>query len=392
VIWVAPQAELAAYEQARADARLALEERAELITEYIPINYGNAEDIAKLLTEDAKQGQAASGGQATQQSRGFLSPRGSISFDRRTNTLLVNDNIDKLREIKALIALLDRAVDQVLIEARIVVASESFARELGARFGISGGYEDRNGNVITTSGSVIGTDRMANLALTNRFLGRGSGLPVGAPGGAGEGVGVPSLIDRLNVNLPATTPGASGIGFAILGADYLLDLELSALEVEGRGEVVSSPRVITANQREAYVTQGREVGFSVTQAGEDQATATTDVEFKEALLELRVTPTITSDGRVSMAVLVKKDEIVNFGPQGEPQLTKREVSTQVLLDNAQTVVIGGVYEFTSQEDLNKVPFLGDVPVLGNLFKRKGRRTEKAELLIFVTPRVIAVKR
>lgn len=392
VVWVAPQAELAAYEQARADARLALEERAELLTEYIPINYGKAEDIAKLLTEDAKQGQGGSGGQSGQQTRGFLSPRGSVSFDRRTNTLLLNDSAEKVKELKSLIALLDRAVDQVLIEARIVVAAESFARELGARFGISGGYEDDNGNIITSTGSIIGTDQMANLALRNRFAGQGSGLPVAAPGGVGAGITTPSLIDRLNVNLPVSTPGAAGIGFAILGADYLLDLELSALETEGRGEVVSSPRVITANQREAYVTQGREVGFSVTQAGQGEATATTDVEFKEALLELRVTPTITSDGRVALAVLVKKDEIVGFGAQGEPELTKREVSTEVLLDSAQTVVIGGVYEFSSREDLSKVPFLGDIPALGNLFKRKGRSTDKAELLIFVTPRVLTANR
>jgi type IV pilus assembly protein PilQ len=392
VVWVAPQAELADYEQARADARLALEERAELLTEYIPINYGKAEDIAKLLTEDAKQGQGGSGGQSGQQTRGFLSPRGSVSFDRRTNTLLLNDSAEKVKELKSLIALLDRAVDQVLIEARIVVAAESFARELGARFGISGGYEDDNGNIITSTGSIIGTDQMANLALRNRFAGQGSGLPVAAPGGVGAGITTPSLIDRLNVNLPVSTPGAAGIGFAILGADYLLDLELSALETEGRGEVVSSPRVITANQREAYVTQGREVGFSVTQAGQGEATATTDVEFKEALLELRVTPTITSDGRVALAVLVKKDEIVGFGAQGEPELTKREVSTEVLLDSAQTVVIGGVYEFSSREDLSKVPFLGDIPALGNLFKRKGRSTDKAELLIFVTPRVLTANR
>ncbi|GIX34552.1 MAG: hypothetical protein KatS3mg126_0331 [Lysobacteraceae bacterium] len=326
------------------------------------------------------------------QVRGFLSPRGSVSFDRRTNTLLLNETADKIREIKALIARLDRPVDQVLIEARIVVASESFARELGARFGISGGYEDDHGNIITTGGSLSATDQMANQALLNRFAGRGTGLPVGSPGTPGSGILTPGLLDRLNVNLPVTTPGASGIGFAILGADYLLDLELSALESEGRGEVVSSPRVITTNQREAYVKQGREVGFTVTQASQGQNAPTTDVEFKEALLELRVTPTITSDGRVSMNVLVKKDEIDGLGPQGEPQLSRREVSTQVLLDNAQTVVIGGVYEFKSQEDLKKVPFLADIPALGNLFRNKGKSTDKAELLIFVTPRVLSVKR
>jgi type IV pilus assembly protein PilQ len=393
VIWVAPQAELAAYEQARADARLALEQRAELITEYIPINYGNAEDIAKLLTENAKQGRGASGGGQTEE-QGFLSSRGSVTFDRRTNTLLLNDNAEKIREIKALIALLDRAVDQVLIEARIVVASESFARELGAKFGISSGYEDSNGNVLTTSGSLNSADRMSNLALRNRFAGQGSGLPVAAPGPVGGGIGTPGIGDRLNVNLPVVNPSGT-IGFALLGADYLLDLELSALETEGRGEVVSSPRVITANQREAIIRQGDEVGYvTISPQAGGNTIPIPNVQFKEVLLELTVTPTITKDGRVSMVMRVVKDEIANFVDTSiglVPQITKREISTQVLMDNAQTVVIGGVYEFSSREDLNKVPFLGDIPALGNLFKRKGRSTEKAELLIFVTPRVLAVK-
>lgn len=397
VIWVAPQSELAAYEQARADARLALEQRAELITEYIPINYGNAEEIAALLTEDAKQAQGSVGGtQNQQQTRGFLSPRGSVSFDRRTNTLLLNDNAEKVREVKSLISLLDRAVDQVLIEARIVVASESFARELGAKFGISAGYEDDRGNVLTTSGSQGSADRMANLALRNRFAGQGSGLPVAAPGPVGGGIGTPGIGDRLNVNLPVINPSGT-IGFALLGADYLLDLELSALETEGRGEVVSSPRVITANQREAIIRQGDEVGYVTIspQAGGAGAIPIPNVQFKEVLLELTVTPTITQDGRVSMVMRVVKDEIASFVDTSigqVPQITKREISTQVLMDNAQTVVIGGVYEFSSRESLNKVPFLADIPAVGNLFKRKTRGTEKAELLIFVTPRVLAVKR
>lgn len=395
VVWIAPQSELAAYEQARADARLALEERAELISEYIPINYGNAEDIAKLLTEESKRSTSTGGSQAAQGGSGFLSPRGSVTFDRRTNTLLLNDNVEKVREIKALITLLDRAVDQVLIEARIVVASESFARELGAKFGISAGYEDSNGNILTSSGTNSSADRMANLALRNRFAGQGSGLPVAAPGPVGSGVTVPGIGDRLNVNLPVVSPSGS-IGFALLGADYLLDLELSALETEGRGEVVSSPRVITANQREAIIRQGDEVGY-VTISPQTGGTGVPipNVQFKEVLLELTVTPTITQDGRVSMVMKVVKDEIADFVDTSigqVPQITKREISTAVLMDNAQTVVIGGVYEFSSREDLNKVPFLGDVPVLGNLFKRKGRSTEKAELLIFVTPRVLAVNK
>jgi type IV pilus assembly protein PilQ len=390
VIWIAPQAEIASYEQAKAEARLALAQRAALITEYIAINYGNAEEIAQLLTDDAKQS-TGGGGQQQERGSGFLSQRGSVSFDRRTNTLLLNDTEEKIREIRALIALLDRPVDQVLIEARIVVASETFARELGARFGISGGYEDGRSNVITSTGTQQGVDRMANLALANRFAGRSSGLPVGQPGPVGGGVLVPQLAERLNVNLPVGSPSGS-IGFAILGANYLLDLELSALEAEGRGEVISSPRVITANQREARIRQGDEVGY-VTISPQQGQIPIPNVQFKDVLLELVVTPTITQDGRVYMVMAVKKDEISGFVDTSigqVPQINKREIATAVLVDNAQTVVIGGVYEFKSREDLNKVPFLGDVPILGNMFRRKGRSTEKAELLIFVTPRVLTV--
>ncbi len=395
VIWVAPQSEIASYEQALADARLAIEQRAKTITEYIPINYGSAEDIASLLTSDAKQG-AGGGGAAAQggqgQGRGFLSPRGSVSFDKRTNTLLVNDSAEKIKELKALISVLDRPVDQVLIEARIVIASENFRRELGAKFGVSAADQDGNGNVITTTGSASGADRMANIALANRFAGRSAGLPVSAPGPTGQGILVPSQLERLNVNLPVSNP-AGAIGFAILGADYLIDLELSALEAEGRGEVVTSPRVITANQREAIIRQGDEIAYTTLQQAQGGGVPQFTTEFKEVLLELKVTPTITQDGRVFLALSVSKDELTGFfqSPQGRvPEIATREISTAVLVDNAQTVVIGGVYEFRSAEDLSKVPFLGDVPVLGNLFKTKSKNTNKAELLIFVTPKVLAV--
>lgn len=355
VIWIAPQKEIADFEKAKADARIALEDREETITEYIPVNYGNAEDIAKLLTEDSKVGQGAAGGATSSGSRGFLSARGSVSFDNRTNTLLVVDIPKKVEEIKTLLATLDRPVDQVLIEARIVVASETFARELGVIFGV----QDR-----------VGT------------------LPAGAADG--ETTSDSGFI----VGLPAATP-AGILNLSILRSDISLDLELSALEEEGRGEVVSNPRVITANQREAIIRQGDEVGYltiqPVTTPG---AVAQATVEFKEVLLELKVTPTITQDGRVYLNLMVKKDEVSELvaNPAGGfvPQIARREVSTAVLIDNGQTVVVGGVYEFSNREDLRKVPFLGDVPVLGNLFKNKAKQVEKAELLIFVTPRILQV--
>lgn len=356
VIWVAPQKEIAEFEKARADARIALEDREELVTEYIAINYGNAEEIAKLLTEDSKNsgGAGAAGGVSN---KGFLSPRGSVSFDNRTNTLLLIDIPKKIQEVRQLLATLDRPVDQVLIEARIVVASEQFARELGVIFGVQ--------------------DRVGTL-----------------PGAAA--VGETTTDSGFLVGLPATTP-AGLLNLSILRSDIALDLELSALEEEGRGEVVSNPRVITANQREAIIRQGDEVGYLTIQpATTPGAVATATVAFKEVLLELKVTPTITQDGRVYLNLMVKKDEVSELidNPAGGfvPQIARREVSTAVLIDNGQTVVVGGVYEFTSREDLRKVPFLGDLPVLGNLFKNKSKSSDKAELLIFVTPRILQVSR
>ena len=392
VIWVAPQKEISDYEQAKEDARIALEQRVELETAYIAISYGKAKDIASLLTE-GKQAQAAGGGSASTaaaSTRGLLSPRGSVTFDERTNTLLVNDTPDKIKEIRELIAVLDRPVQQVLIESRIVIATDDFARDLGVKFGVSGGYEDRHGNVVTTSGRQSAADSMANVALSNRFAG-GRGLPVSTPGQFPGGIATPALPDRLNVNLPAASP-AGAFGLAILGADYLLDLELSAAQTEGRGEVISSPRVITANQQEAVIKQGQEIGYVTFQSGGGGGNAQATVQFKDAVLELQVTPTITADQRVFLALNVKKDAIAalvpNPGGGFVPQLDKREINTSVLVDNGQTVVLGGVYEVEKRDDLKKVPFLGDVPGLGALFRNDKRKNTKAELLIFVTPRIL----
>lgn len=391
VVWVAPTAEIAAREQAIEDARIAIEDRTPLVSEFIPINYGNAEQIANLLTTSALRGTGNTGATQQQQS-GFLSPRGSVSFDVRTNTLLVSDIPSKIDEIRSLVALLDRPVDQVLIESRIVIADERFGRELGARFGVSAAREDSNGNVVATSGSVQSNDAIINQALNNRFSRTSPNAPVTLPGPPGAGVTVPSLASqRLNVNLPVTSP-AGTFALAVLGQDYLLDLELSALHSEGRGDVVSSPRVITANQREAVIRQGEEVGYVTIapQQGGNQVPIP-NVQFKEALLELKVTPTITQDRRVFLAMNVKKDEIagfVNTSIGDVPQIAKREINTAVLVNNGQTVVLGGVYEFKNRSDLSKVPFLGDLPAVGNLFRKTGRTNEKVELLIFVTPKII----
>jgi type IV pilus assembly protein PilQ len=388
---VAPQEEIAKYEQAKEDARIALEQRVELQTAYIAISYGKAKDIAALLTEGKQSQTGGAGGAAaaSASARGLLSQRGSVTFDERTNTLLVNDTPDKLREVRELIAVLDRPVQQVLIESRIVIASDNFARELGVKFGVSGGYEDRHGNVVTTSGSASANDRMNNLVLGNRSDGQ-RGLPVYGLGALPGGIAVPPLNERLNVNMPVASP-AGAFGLAILGADYLLDLELSAAQTEGRGEVISSPRVITANQQEAVIKQGQEIGYvTIQQTGSGAGTA--NVQFKEATLELQVTPTITADSRVFLALKVKKDALAGFvqNPGGGlvPQIDKREINTSVLVDNGQTVVLGGVYEVEKDDTLKKVPLLGDIPGVGNLFRNNSRKNTKAELLIFVTPRIL----
>src|SRR5690606_24994753 len=322
VVWVAPQAEIATFEKAKEDARLALEERAEMVTEYLPISYGNAEDIAKLLTEESKTsmgGAGSGGGQGGQQSRGFLSSRGSLSFDRRTNTLLVIDIPQRVSEIKQLVQMLDKPVDQVVIEARIVIANESFSRDIGARFGL---HRRRNGDFGPSLGGSI-------------------------PGAIGGETG------GLNFNGPAGE-GAGSLALTILGGSIDWSFELSAMQEEGRGEVLSNPRIVTSNQKEAVIRQGQEVGYLTVTGGQSNSIPTG--EFKDVLLELKVTPTITNDGRVFLAMELKKDEIDRFISVGQglgeaPQINKREITNEGLLEDGQTVSSGGVYEVADRADL-----------------------------------------
>ncbi|HEY8327297.1 MAG TPA: type IV pilus secretin PilQ [Rhodanobacter sp.] len=364
VVWVAPQAELAKYEQDLADAKLKAQDTAELVTDYVPISYGKAADIAKLLTSGSMQGGGGASGGNTQ--RGFLSPRGSVSFDERTNTLLLNDTPEKIRQLRELIAVLDKPVQQVLIESRIVVASDDFTRELGAKFGV-------NGRVNNTE--------FQNAATATPALTAGIGGGNVTSGG-------------FNVNLPAS-PVAGTFGLAILGANYAIDLELSAAQTEGRGEVISSPRVITANQQEAVIRQGQEIGYVTFQnsAGSGAGSGTATVQFKDAVLELKVTPTITADNRVYLMINVKKDALAGYvdapGSGKIPTIDTREINTSVLVDNGQTVVLGGIYEINKSNTMTKVPGLGDIPGIGILFRKTSRTNTKAELLIFVTPRILS---
>ncbi|GAB3104987.1 type IV pilus secretin PilQ [Lysobacter terrae] len=383
VVWIAPQAEIAKYEQDREDARIALDNRVDLVTEYIQINYHNAGAIFKALTEAKGVGGSGGGGGGqggnSQNDSGFLSSRGRLVADDRTNTLMVSDIPKKVAQLKELVHVIDRPVDQVIIEARIVIATETFAREIGAKFGLNGATgKDGDRSTLGFGGSA---DASAASALS-----RANAVQSGARGF--------TATRDLNVNLPVNNP-AGALAFSIINAGYLLDVELSAMQEEGRGEVISNPRVVTSNQREAVIRQGQEVGYVTVTQGQGAAgqVAQQNVQFKDVLLEMKVTPTITNDGRVFLNMNVKKDEVEDFVQASigsVPLINKREVNTAVLIEDGQTVVIGGVYEFRDRTDLQKVPFLGDIPFLGNLFKKKGKNKEKAELLIFVTPKVLQV--
>ncbi|MFK3650960.1 type IV pilus secretin PilQ [Lysobacter enzymogenes] len=412
VVWVAPQAEVAKYEQDREDARIALDNRVDLVTEYVQVNYHNAAQIYKALTE-AKGigGGGGSGGGSgnTANENGFLSQRGRLVADERTNTLMISDIPKKVAQMKELIKVIDRPVDQVLIEARIVIANESFARDLGARFGVSG----QKGDVIT-SGTLESinnyrnglvkkqeTQSQARSLIDDALVAEGRGDIAKGTALRDQARSLLQTITNpaflfpasLNSNVGVLNP-AGALAFTILGKYVNLDMEFSAMQTEGRGEVVSNPRVVTSNQREAVISQGQEVGY-VTIAPQQGGNSIPipNVQFKDVLMEMKVNPTITNDGRVFLNMDVKKDEIngfVNTSIGDVPQINKRNINTAVLVEDGQTVVIGGVYEFRDRSDLSKVPFLADIPFLGNLFKKKSRSKEKAELLIFVTPKVMKV--
>ncbi len=394
VVWVAPQAELSNYELALNQARINLENSAEVVSEYIPISYANATAIAQLLSTGGASGGGSGGGQ---QQRGFLSPRGSVIADDRTNTLLVVDIPKKVDEIKRLLETLDRPVDQVLIEARVVIADDTFSRDIGARLGLvdprinNGSTSAVGGNIegnVDTINSINSTAR-TNAVLQNAYAAAYSAWVAGGMTGAAPATpnfSAPTYTPSFITNLPVQ--GGGSLAFSILRNSNALNLELTAMEQEGRGEVVSNPRVITSNQREAIITQGDEIGYITPVApGAGQALATP--AFKEALLELKVTPTITQDGRVFLAINLKKDDVKSF-IAGVPTLTKRAITTAVLVDSGSTVVIGGVYEFRNRNDVQGMPWLKDLPILGNLFKKTGKSHSKAELLMFITPQVLQV--
>ncbi len=361
VIMVAPAEEIAARETADLEAQLAIAELEPVYSEFLQVNYAKAGDLSDLIT-------GSDGG-------GMLSERGSIAVDDRTNTLLVQDTAERLQDIRRMVRTLDIPIKQVLIESRIVVVNDDFSRDLGIRLGVTGD-DLSNNRLITYSGSGAGTDNMIGSFLDS--LQGPNPIP---------SIELPSLGDRYNVNVPIAD-AAGRFSLAVLGSDYLVDLELTALEAEGRGEIVSTPRVITANQKEAKIEQGVEIPYQ-----QSASSGATTIQFKKAVLSLTVTPQITPDNNIIMDLKVHKDnvgDIISTGGLGGtvPSIDTRAVETQVLVADGQTVVLGGIYETERRETIKKVPFLGDIPVIGYAFRSKQRVDNKAELLIFVTPRIL----
>jgi type IV pilus assembly protein PilQ len=360
VIIIGPTEELASREKAELAAHKEVQELSPTHTEFMQVNYAKVADLAKLI-------------KSTGAKDSMLSSRGSLSMDERTNTLLVQDTNDKLSDIRRLVQTLDVPVKQVLIEARIVIVSDTFERDLGARLGITGFTTAGPGSLITVSGNNLGTDSM----LTSAFP--AGGQPSGF-------INFPTLNNRYQVNTPASNTNGS-IGLSVLAGKHVLDLELEAAQNEGKTETISSPRVITANQKQATIMQGVEIPYQ-----ESASSGATTTQFKDAVLKLKVTPLITPDNRVILDLDVSDDSVgqqVTSATGGSvPSIDTRQIITQVLVNDGQTVVLGGILDTTKSRTANKVPFLADIPVLGYLFRSTTDINNKTELLIFITPKIL----
>ncbi|MBV9345051.1 MAG: type IV pilus secretin PilQ [Gammaproteobacteria bacterium] len=370
VIIVAPQAELAAREKAELAAHKDVQELAPLRSEYLQVNYAKAKDMEALIKSNTNS---------------LLSPRGSVAVDERTNTLLLQDTSERIADIRRLVATLDIPVRQVLIEARIVIVNDDFQRDLGARFGFTNWQKNGQNGLVATTGTAAGTDTQLNTYINgqnaiNNAINAGTN-PVPLPT-----FGIPAAANRYNINLPVSNPAGS-FALGILGNNFIVDLELSAAQAETQANIISSPRVITANQKEATIEQGVEIPYQ-----QSASSGATTIQFKKAVLSLKVTPQITPDNRIILDLDVHKDSvgtvIVTSSGVNVPSIDTRAITTQVLVNDGQTVVLGGILETTQREDDTKVPYLGDIPVLGHLFKQTSHKDDKDELMIFITPKIV----
>jgi type IV pilus assembly protein PilQ len=372
VVLIAPREELAVKEKQQLESMQQINDLEPLQTEMFQLNYQKADAIKALISD--KEGK-------------FLSKRGTAVVDARTNILFVQDTGGRLEEVRRLIRQIDVTVRQVVIESRIVIADDKFGRQLGVRFGMQTGFTLNR----RYAGGVGGTLN------TQPVVSTGGGTTVTretrtqTPFELASGIASAGYSDspQLNVNLPVTNPaGQLALTLINLGSGNLINLELSALEADSRGKVVSSPRVVTADNQKASIEQGTEIPYVTPGTGNSPAT----VQFKKAVLRLDVTPQITPDNRIIMTVEIRKDSVGPFVPVAGggfvPSIDTKNVITQIAVNNGDTAVIAGIYEETLNNDVTKVPFLGDIPYLGYLFKTTNKNIEKTELLIFLTPRIV----
>ncbi len=373
VMLIAPSEEIAAQEKIDLEARQSITELAPIRTAFFTINFAKVTELAALFTGDNNSNVNAEDIGGGEVSTGMLSPRGRAIVDERTNTLIIKDTDEVISEVRRILKKLDIPIRQVMISSRIVIATDEFTRELGSRFGVTSASTNSDGFGVTT-GTFQGADQMTASGLDN-LANTGVATPFSVPTGA-------NAVDRLNVNLATSGAAAGSLAFSVLTGSSLIDLEISALQAENAGEVISSPRVITADRHEAHIEQGVEIPYlSASSSG------ATQVEFKKAVLSIEVTPQITPDDRVIMDLSVNNDTVGDIF-SGIPSIDTREVSTQVLVNNGDTVVLGGIYEQVTRDEVDKVPFLGDIPLIGYFFRHTLESDERRELLIFVTPKIL----
>ena len=369
VIWIAPVSELIKSEDDEAKAIAQSIKLAPIQTEYIQLSYAKAADVLKLLEDSRNSKGAETNGTAGTNSlalESLLSPRGSAVADLRTNTLIVNDTAQNIDKVRKMIDLLDVSVKQVMVEARIVRASTEFSKQMGVKWGIlSQGITNNNNLLVGGSDTTLWDLRDPD----------------------DDGKYTIQRPDNLNVDLGVTATGASKIAFGLISlSDFMLDLELSALQADGYGEVISTPKVLTADKQQAKVASGTQIPYQSAEGGGQNAVSKT--EFIDATLSLDVTPSITPEGRVQMNLQIKNNSIGGVTPTGQYTINKNEINTNVLVDNGETIVLGGIFEQQTINNQTKVPFLGDLPYLGRLFRKDVKTDNKSELLIFVTPRIV----
>jgi len=349
VLMVAPAEELAAREKLELESRQQISELAPLRTEFIEVRYASAGEIFALF-ESSGEGE------------GVLSGRGSVIVDERTNSIILTETTVKINEFRAVLEKLDVPVRQVLIEARIVTAASNFSEALGVRWG-GLGYKINGDNVGTAGGSLTTVQEVRD------GIGDPDGITFTSP-------------DHLVVDLGVGSADATSFAIGLVNDKYLLDLEISALESQGSAEVIARPKVITADKQEATISSGVEIPYQ-----EASSSGATSVSFKSATLQLAVKPQITPDDRIIMELEVKQDT-VGAVFNGVPSINTNNVKTQVLVNNGETIVLGGIFTVNTSESVTKTPFLGDLPYVGGLFRRNTRSDQKQELLIFITPRLI----